>query len=917
MTDYDILGEAFFADPYPTLAAMRSEAPCWYDRRLGAHVVTRYCDVGRVLKDEQFSSERVSQFGHGTPDHLRDKVAVYTQELERWLLFSDPPAHTPLRRRLGRAFGARQQPLTERRVRSAVADALAALQEIDEPDLVRDFAYPVPTTVLASLLGIPTKDIERFKRWTVDIFALIGAGVADATSIELGYRGVTGLRAYVLELLRDRRERPRDDLLSELVARQHEPDGATVEDEDIVGMFMTMIVAGHETTTNLVGNGLCAILSDRRARDWVLARGGVGEESVDELIRYDGPVFSLIRRARCDLPLAGKLIREGECVFAMLNAGNRDPQKFPEPNRLDFDRPRPSHLGLGVGLHSCIGAAMARTVVRVAITEFMRAWPEASIESERSWLRNLSIRGLSRLPARLRRASRVGPRPAAAPLGRREGLRLLATARSVEGVLPDLAENRLRRVVASVRAVDTDSVRALVLAAAERNVSLYPVSTGMNWGLGSRSPVVEGGLLLDLSGMDQVRELDLERGVAVVEPGVTQGLLADRLADTPYLLNVTTSCRDSSVLANALERGQGALRLRLDELLGVEAVLGNGAVVTAGGVGGDRREFFGGGSGPDATRLFCQSNFGVVTAAAIALVRRPERTAYVYASYAGEALPAVVDQVGRLRREGVIDCIYYFSEMQIDPGGRALPDFTLLGPALGRRRLVAEVLEIAREELGAVPGCKGVRVGDVGDLAPDDPLYHRGRNFLGIPSCEPLRKRFGTTTCELDETSRSGWSVLQTVLPFDGRAVGDALALLKAGVDAWGVPVQPHVSSVTPRALNLMTMLWFQRSPEGIERMRGLRDELQAKLVERGYHPSREGIDLLRAGVGSGPRDEAWAQIKNAFDPKGIIAPGRYVAVAPRPSSAEASPASGERLRVDIDESVSSAGVAPLVFSSR
>jgi 4-cresol dehydrogenase (hydroxylating) flavoprotein subunit len=924
MTNFDILSDAFFADPYPTLAAMRSEAPCWYDPRLDAYVVTQYRDVGRVLKDEQFSSERVAQFGCGAPPHMQAKLDVCVRELERWLLFADPPAHTPLRRRLGRVFGPRLQPLIRRGVGPAVAEAVERLRASAAPDLVRDFAYPVPTTVLASLLGVPNDDIERFKGWTVDVFALIGAGIADEAAIETCYRGVTELHAYVVELLRDRRRRPRNDVLSELAAPAGGPDGANLDDDDIVGMFMTTIVAGHETTTNLISNALCGILSDRRARDWVLARGGIGEESVDELIRFDGAVFSLIRRARCDLPLAGKLIRGGQCVFAMLNAGNRDPQQFPDPDRLNFDRPRPPHLGLGVGLHSCIGAAMARTVVSASVSEFLRAWPEAEIgpERERKWQRNMSIRGLVELPVDLRRSAlRGGLRGVAVKtLGRDEGLRLLAGGEAIEGPLPDLAENRPRRAASVVRANDVGTVRALVLAANERGVPLYPVSTGKNWGLGSRAPVLDGGVILDLGGMKGVRELDLERGVAVVEPGVTQGELADRLSGTPFMLNVTTSCRGTSVLANALEQGQGAIRLRVDELLGVEAVLGNGALVTAGGVGpADGRAFFGRGSGPDATRLFCQSNFGVVTAAAIALVPRPERTCYLYASYAGEALPAVVDRVGRLRREGVTDAIFYFSEMQIDPSGRALPDFTLLGPVLGRRRIAGEALDIAREELGGIPGCKGVRSGDVDELAPGDPLYHRGRTFLGIPACEPLRKRFGTTSCDLDGTSRNGWSVLQTLLPLDGRAVGDALAVLKAGVDAWGVPVQPHVSSVTARSINLMTMIWFERSPEGIERMRRLRDELQAKLVGRGYHPSREGVDVLRAAAGRGPRDEAWAHIKAALDPKGVIAPGRYVA-APTPAGRSAStdmpPASGERLRDDSAEGAAPSE-APLLFNYR
>jgi 4-cresol dehydrogenase (hydroxylating) len=402
----------------------------------------------------------------------------------------------------------------------------------------------------------------------------------------------------------------------------------------------------------------------------------------------------------------------------------------------------------------------------------------------------------------------------------------------------------------------------------------------MNWGLGSRSPVADGGVMLELGGMDRIRELDLERGLAVIEPGVTQAALADRLVGSPFFLNVTTSCKDTSVLGNAIDRGQGMIRLRVDELLGLEVVLGDGTVITTGGVGpADARRYYGQGSGPDTTRLFCQSSFGVVTAGAIALVPRPECTGYAHAAFAGEALPLVVDRLAQLRREQVIDRIFYLSEMRIDADTRGLPHFALLGPVLGRRRLVSEALAIVREELAAVPGCTGLRTGEVDELEPGDPLYHRGRAFAGIPSCEPLRARFGTTSCALDESSPRGWSVLQTLLPLDGRSVHAALTILAEGARAHGssIQIQPHLSAVDSRSLNLMSMIWFEREPTEIRRMQALRDHLQARLVAHGFHPSRQGIDLLHANRVHLHDDEALSRIKAALDPRGVVAPGRYV----------------------------------------
>jgi hypothetical protein len=258
-------------------------------------------------------------------------------------------------------------------------------------------------------------------------------------------------------------------------------------------------------------------------------------------------------------------------------------------------------------------------------------------------------------------------------------------------------------------------------------------------------------------------------------------------------------------------------------------------------------------------------------------VPRPECTAYAYATFVGEALPLVVDRLARLRREHVVDRIFYFSEMQLDRATQGLPRFSVLGPVLGRRRLVNESLAVVREELGGVPGCTGLRTGEAQELEPGDPLYHRGRAFLGIPSCEPMRARFGTDTCALDESSRRGWSVLQTLLPLDGRAVQAALAILDEGAKAHAATIQPHISAISSRSLNLMTMIWFERVPGEIERMRKLRDRLQAQLVARGFHPSRRGIDLLHASRIHLHEDEALSRIKAALDPRGVVAPGRYV----------------------------------------
>ena len=402
MREYDVLGEAFYADPYPILAEMRRADPCWFDPRLNAFVTTRYQDIRRVLYDhDDFSSERVTQFVNGAPPHLQDKVDAYVGELSRWLLFVDPPRHTVLRARLLDSLGPRFLDLVTEAAEQAVAEALDALEARSTADVVADLAYPVPTRVLARMLGISDADIEQFKAWTTDIFTLIGAGVANEAAVETGYRGVMDLREYVLALLRRKRTSPAHDVLSALANPVSAGAGEAVPDDDIVGLFMAMIVAGHETTTGLIGNALHAILGDLRARRWILDNPDFPEAAVDELLRYDGPVLSLMRRANRDVVIAGQVVRRGAMIFNFLNAGNRDPRKFSDPDRLDLDRPQPAHIGLGTGIHSCVGAPMARRVVRVAVPRFVRRFPDAALADGRVWQQNISIRGLVALPVTL------------------------------------------------------------------------------------------------------------------------------------------------------------------------------------------------------------------------------------------------------------------------------------------------------------------------------------------------------------------------------------------------------------------------------------------------------------------------------------------------------------------------------------
>lgn len=401
MPEFDILSEAFFANPYPVFAQMRKDAPCYYDTRLEAHILTRFRDVERALGGEDFSAERVAQWGKGAPDSVEQELAFFVRELKRWIPFNDPPIHTRLRSRLGASFGPQTMPRVEHLAKTIVAEGLKRLEAQSDPDLIRDFAFPVPATILAELMGIPRADIERFKQWTVEIFTLIGAGVASEESVLTGYRGISAMREYCRALVDERRARPRDDVVSALIATGTPDDEVT--DDDVAGMVMTMIAAGHETSTYLIGNAIHAVLHDPRSRELILTQG-ISADAVDEFARYDGVVFSVIRLARTDLTINGELVAQGAPVFCMLNSANRDARVNRDPDRLDLTRAKVTHLGFGTGIHKCIGSVMARTVVREAVTQFFQRFPAASTPAgQTTWIRNLGVRGLATFPVQLDR----------------------------------------------------------------------------------------------------------------------------------------------------------------------------------------------------------------------------------------------------------------------------------------------------------------------------------------------------------------------------------------------------------------------------------------------------------------------------------------------------------------------------------
>jgi cytochrome P450 len=387
---YDPFSEAQRTNPYPQYAELRRRTPVYRVESSGNYVVSRYADVLHVLRHpELFSSIAMQQMmlsafapGTGTAgmgftgadaarliEVMRElPVSLPDVLASRSLIAADPPVHGPMRSIVNRGFTPRQIAALEPRVRAIARAALDAVEGKGEFDLVHDYAIPLPVTVIAEMLGIEPDRHADFKRWSDCIVSGI-TGAAAGMRPEILLQAFKELSEYVTGVIDARRAQPREDLISTLT--RAEAGETALTPVEILMFTLLLLVAGNETTTNLLGNTLLALLEHpgelaRVQRDPRLVPG-----LVEEALRFDSPAQFLFRRATQDLEIAGTRIPAGATVMPLLGSANRDDAQFPDPDRLDVTRNPVGHLGFGVGIHFCLGASLARLEARVALEELL------------------------------------------------------------------------------------------------------------------------------------------------------------------------------------------------------------------------------------------------------------------------------------------------------------------------------------------------------------------------------------------------------------------------------------------------------------------------------------------------------------------------------------------------------------------
>jgi cytochrome P450 PksS len=401
MRRVDLASPAFKADPYPFYARLRAEEPVCSvvlpDKQV-VWLITRYDDVAMVLKDDRFAKDRLKAL---PPEQLAKQPWVPAQfkPLTRNMLDVDPPDHTRLRALVQKAFTPRVVEQVRERIQKLTDHLLDTASEQGRMDLVRDYALPIPTTIIAEMLGVPVEDRHKFHRWSRVIVQSNPSGWRMVRAIP----NVWMFLRYIRKLVKTRRARPQDDLVSALV--QVEEAGDQLSEDELLAMVFLLLIAGHETTVNLIGNGTLALLEHPDQMEKLREDPELIKPGVEELLRHSGPLETATERfTREAVTVANVTIPRGELVYAVLASANRDERQFPNPDAIDITREPNRHLAFGLGIHYCLGAPLARLEAQIAFDTLLRrvsglrlaVAPEAL-----RWRRGLVLRGLEALPVQL------------------------------------------------------------------------------------------------------------------------------------------------------------------------------------------------------------------------------------------------------------------------------------------------------------------------------------------------------------------------------------------------------------------------------------------------------------------------------------------------------------------------------------
>jgi cytochrome P450 len=398
--DHELARQSFFDDPYATYRRLRRDEPVYWSALWNSWLLTRYDDIVEALRDHDRYSNRgrqASLLGRLSSARQAEFHSLSSHYQNGGMSNQDPPNHTRLRGLVNLALTPRVVAELESRIQQTVDELLDAI-EITKPfDFMEHFANVLPAVVIGDLLGLPQGDHAMFQQWSNEITAFLGTGTSDDESARRGQEAMQNLRSYLGDLIQQRLTIPSSDFLGRFAEARHQGD--RLSENEMIGSCVTLLLGGHETTRNLLGNGLLALLKNPEQMEVLRNNPTLTTSAVEEFLRYDAPVQRVWRIVKQDTHVNGRQLRAGDSMFLMVGAANRDESRFAKPDQLLVSRQQNRHLTFGLGIHFCLGSALARLEARIAFSSLFKRFGRVTLTQNGVVFHpNIAFRGLISLP---------------------------------------------------------------------------------------------------------------------------------------------------------------------------------------------------------------------------------------------------------------------------------------------------------------------------------------------------------------------------------------------------------------------------------------------------------------------------------------------------------------------------------------
>jgi cytochrome P450 len=397
IVEFNPLLPEFRVDPHPFYQQLRTHDPVHWSAFLGFWVLTRYADCVTVLRDaKRFSADPRDITNYDVLMQNIGENRPLIQMQRNWMLLLNPPDHTRLRTLVTKAFTPRVAENMRPRIQGLVDELLDQVQSAGKMDVIADLAYPLPVIVVAGMLGVPVEDRDKFKAWTRDLARTLDP-ILSPEILEAGDAATLAFIDYFKALVEKRRKDPQDDVLSALIAAEEQGD--RLSEDELLATAILLLGAGHETTMNLIGNGLLALFRNPAQLEKLKADPTLIQSAVEEFLRFDGPVQMTARTALEPVEIGGRTIEKGQQAVIVLAAANRDPAQFADPDSLDIARKENPHIAFSHGIHYCVGAPLARAEAQIVFETLLRRMPKLRLQTEElEWRETVTLRGLKALP---------------------------------------------------------------------------------------------------------------------------------------------------------------------------------------------------------------------------------------------------------------------------------------------------------------------------------------------------------------------------------------------------------------------------------------------------------------------------------------------------------------------------------------